>query len=143
MPAATATVTASTSPAAATLAEPAVTGFVTIWGMTINPMGIVLSLAILGILSLLWMGQRDKTKDSFDAWDLVMECPTDGHRKASPTKLAFIAAFVMTSWVVVDSQIKGTLTDAVFAAYLLAWVGPLSARVIFNKSDAPLPKGTL
>lgn len=127
---------ASPIPAAAPIS-----GFTTILGVTINPMVIVLALVIGAAGILLWRAQRDTAADSFDAWDLVMEPGPDGVRKASVPRIAFMSAFVMSSWVIVDCQIKHTLTEGIFGAYLLAWVGPLAAKVIFNKSDPPALPG--
>jgi hypothetical protein len=111
---------------------PPVSGFTTVWGVTINPSLIVLSVAILGLIWLVYLAQ--KSSKPFDVRDLIME---DG--KLSPTKSAFMAAFLMTSWVIVDLEIKARLTDTLFGGYLLAWVGPLTAKVIFNKSDVSIP----
>jgi hypothetical protein len=123
--------TPATAVVAAAAAPPAVTGFTTIWGVTINPMVIVLAIAIAAVILLLWRAQRN-ADDPFDVLDLVME-----NSKASITKIAFLSAFVMTSWVVVDCQIKHTLTEGIFGLYLAAWVGPLVAKIVFNKSDMP------
>lgn len=113
-----------------------VSGFTTVWGVTINPMVIALLMFVVGMGWLIYLAQ--KSSKPFDLRDLVMEADGDGV-KLSPTKTAFMAAFLMTSWVVVDLEIKARLTDTLFGAYLLAWVGPLTAKVIFNKSDAVFP----
>jgi hypothetical protein len=129
-------VTAQAPAILAAPAQPMVTGFTTIWGITINPMVIVLALAIAAIIVLFWRAQRDRA-NPFDIMDLVME-----ENKASKTAVAFLLAFFGTSWVIVDQEIKGTLSAEIFAAYLVAWVGPLTAKVIFNKTEAPkLPEG--
>lgn len=113
-----------------------VSGFTTLslWGspVTVNPSVIVLAIAIVGLGWLLFLAQR--SHKPFDLRDLVIE-----NDKISPTRTAFMAAFVMTSWVIVDLEIKARLTDTLFGAYLLAWVGPLTAKVIFNKSDVSFP----
>ena len=113
-----------------------VSGFTTIalWGasITVNPSVIVLSIAILGMGWLIYLAQ--KSAKPFDLRDLLMEGD-----KLSPTRTAFISAFLMTSWVIVDLEIKARLTEGLFVGYLLAWVGPLTAKVIFNKTDVNFP----
>lgn len=127
---------AAAAPATVILAQaPAINGFTTIMGITINPMVIVLALAVAAIIVLFWRAQRS-SDNPFDVMDLVME---DG--KASRTAVAFLLAFGGTSWVIVDQEIKGILTPEIFGAYLLAWVGPLTAKVIFNKSEPPRSEG--
>ncbi len=123
------------APAAATPLPP-VSGFTTIWGFTINPMVIVLTLAIVAVIVLLWRAQKERGND-FDFWDLLMDVQADGSRKASVAKGAFMLTFALSSWVVVDQEIKGTLTDTIFSAYLLTWAGSLIASVIFKKTDMP------
>lgn len=122
-------VTASTAAPAA--APPPVTGFTTVFGVSVNPMVIVLAIALAVLLIMFWRAQRD-AKNPFDITDLFMEA---GH--ASVTKLLFMATWGMTTWAVVDNEIKHTLTDAIFGLYLAAWVTPLVAKVVFNKESPP------
>lgn len=118
-----------------------INGFTTIWGVTINPMVIVLCLAVVGILYLLWRGQRDAGSNSFDIWDLVMDIGPDGKRRASSIKCCFQAAFLLSSWVIVDQEIKGVLTEAIFGLYLFTWCASLIAKVVYDKKDPPsIPK---
>lgn len=116
----------------AIVVAPPVTGWTTIFGITINPMAIVLGLAVLLIGFLVWKAQRDE-KNPFDIWDLFLE-----NGKANPTRTAFLTAFVMTSWVIIDREIKGTLDITFFGAYLAGWVGPLAAKIIMNKDAIPV-----
>ena len=34
---------------------------------------------------------------------------------------------------------KGKLTEGMFGLWLGAWVGPIIARLVFNKTDMPTP----
>ena len=112
-----------------------ITGFTTIWGITINPSVIVLALVACGVIYMLWQGQRDNGKNSFDVWDLIMDRLPDGTRRASGIKYAYQMAFLLSSWVVVDNEIKSTLTEGIFGLYLGTWCASLIAKVVFDKSD--------
>lgn len=98
------------------------------WMLTILATG-----ALLVVLSF-WRAHRN-SMFKFDAFDLIMESG-----KVSKTALAFMLVLAVTTWVIVDLQIKGRLTEAYFGAYGVMWVGPLVARVIFGKTD--MPSGT-
>lgn len=115
---------------------PPISGFVTIWGITINPSVIVLTVAAAALIYLLWQGQRDEGKNTFDLWDLIMDTTATG-RRASGIKFAYQAAFMLTSWVIVDQEIKGTLTESVFGLYLGTWCASLIAKVVFDKQEPP------
>lgn len=105
--------------------------------LTMNPMAVVLVM-ILGVFAfILWKGQRQEGQNTFDVFDLVMDRMEDGKRIASGIKVAFQAAFILSSWVVVDSQLKGTLTEGIFGLYLATWCASLIAKVVFDKKDAP------
>lgn len=119
----------SVAPAAAPI-----TGFVTIWGFSINPSAIVLSLAAVSLIYMLWQGQRDRGRNSFDVWDLIMDTLPNG-RRASGIKFAYQIAFILSSWVIVDNEIKGTLTEAIFGLYLGTWCASLIAKVVFDKQE--------
>jgi hypothetical protein len=105
-----------------------INGFTTIWGITINPMVIILAVLIIFIVFVIWYAHRRRT---IDLWDLLRD---DVNGKTSKTAIAFLTAFLMTSWVIIDREIKATLDVTFFAAYLAAWVGPLTAKIIFNKA---------
>lgn len=98
------------------------------WMLTILAAG-----SLLVALSF-WRAHR-KQGFNFNAFDLIME-----GGKVSKTALAFMLVLAVTTWVIVDLQIKGHLTEAYFGAYGVMWVGPLVARVIFGKTD--MPSGT-
>lgn len=116
---------------------PPVTGFVTVWGVTINPMAIVLTALLCIAAGILWQAQRSHGRNTFDIWDLVMDTLPDGTRRASGIKSAFQTAFVLSSWVIVDQEIKGALGEAVFGLYLATWCASLIAKVVFDKQDPP------
>lgn len=99
-----------------------INGFTTVYGVTINPMVIVLGVIVLVALLVLWRAHKTKT---FDAWDLLRE-----GGKPSWVRSVGMGAFLMTTWLIIDREIKGTLTVEWFFAYGAAWVGPILARII-------------
>ncbi len=144
MPAATATVTATTAPAAISPVIPPINGFTTIWGVTINPSVIALVSAGLLIAFFLWRAQRSRDQNSFDFSDLIMDdiVPTPERpkrtRKASVIKLLFLMSFGLSSWVLIDQEIKlSPLLVAVYTVYMATWCVALIAKVIFDKKDVP------
>lgn len=74
----------------------------------------------------------------FNAFDLIME-----NGKVSKIALAFMLVLAVTTWIVVDLQIKGHLTEGYFTMYGTMWVVPLVAKVVFNKTEAPTEPGTI
>lgn len=112
-----------------------VSGYTTIMGITFYPMMIVLALALATFGYFLWRGQRDDGRNTFDAWDLIMDTLPDGARRASGIKTTYQTAFIISSWVIIDKEIKGTLDDGVFGLYLATWCASLIAKVVFNAKD--------
>lgn len=120
----------------------AVSGFVTVWGMTINPMAMVLIGLICMAAYALWNAQRSQGRNTFDIWDLVMDTLPDKTRRTSGIKSTYQAAFLLSSWVIVDQEIKGVLSDAVFGLYLGTWCASLIAKVVFDaQKPLALPGG--
>jgi hypothetical protein len=112
----------------------AITGFTTVWGVTINPSVIFLSIIILGTIALVcWAHLRNQ----FNVFDLIADRMPDGTRRASGIKTAYMAAFLASTWVVIDQEIKLKLTEGIFGLYLATWCASLIAKVVFDKKDAP------
>ena len=76
-----------------------------------------------------WHAQKNP-EFHFDVFDLLME-----NGKLSKISLAFMLVLAVSTWVIVDLQIKGKLDNGMFLSWLAAWVTPLCAKVLFNKSD--------
>lgn len=92
---------------------------------------IVLAGAALFVVLSFWRAHRKPGFD-FDAFDLIME-----NGKVNTEKTAFMVAFAVTTWVLVDLQLKGKMTEGYMTTYGAMWVSALVAKVIFKKSDAP------
>ncbi len=114
-----------------------VSGYVTIWGITVYPMMAVLVLVLLTFGYFLWQGQRSNGKNTFDAWDLIMDTLPDGSRRASGIKTTYQTAFIISSWVIIDQELKGTLTATIFGLYLATWCASLITKVVFDGKAAP------
>lgn len=84
-----------------------------------------------------WHAQRKPDFD-FDAFDLVME-----NGKVSKIAVTFMVAFAVTTWILIDLQLKGKMTEGYLTVYGGMWVAALVARVVFNKTDAPEPGTTI
>ena len=97
----------------------------------LDPMVIVLAVACLCIVVSFWRAHRNHAF-RFDAFDLVME-----NGKVSKIAVAFMLVLGVTTWVIIDQQIKGTLSSEMFGLYGGMWVLPLVAKVVFNKTDMP------
>lgn len=84
-----------------------------------------------------WRAQRSATTQ-FNILDLI----TEGGR-ISKISVCFMTAFAVSTWIIVDQQIKGTLTEGIFGLWLGAWVGPLVVKVLASKQDTPLASTTV
>lgn len=111
-----------------------VTGFTPIWGVNVNPSVIFFTIIIAGVVAFVcWAHWRNQ----FNIFDLITDRMPDGSRKASSIKTAYMAAFLASTWVVVDQEIKLKLTEGIFGLYLATWCASLIAKVVFDKKDAP------
>lgn len=95
-----------------------------------NPTVIVLCLLLLIIAVSMWHAQRNHPH--FDAFDLIME-----NGRVSKIAIAFMLVLAVTTWVIIDLQLKGALTEGYFTMYGTMWVVPLVAKVVFNKTELP------
>ena len=95
---------------------------------------------VLGLLAIagfaawaLHKNQIDQSVD-FDLRDLLME-----NGKVSKIACTFMAAFALTSWVILKLTLDGKMTEGYLTSYGLMWVAPLVSKVVFNKTEAPKP----
>jgi len=120
---------------------PPISGFIEIWGISINPSLCVLMLAAAWLGYFLWKAQRNNEQNSFNVWDLVQDIdPVTRERKTSLIKVTFTGCFILSSWVIIDNQIKGTLSEGIFGIYMSVWGLSLIAKVVFDKKDPPTLK---
>ena len=93
-------------------------------------------LAVLGGFGLLiiltfWRAHRNAMLQ-FNAFDLVME-----NGRVSKIAFSYMLVLLVSTWVIVLMAWRDKLTDAMFGLWLAAWVGPLVAKIVFNKADMP------
>jgi hypothetical protein len=65
-------------------------------------------------------------------FDLIME---DG--KVSRIALAFMLVLGVTTWVMIDLQVSGKMSEGYLTTYGAMWVLPLVAKVVFNQQSPP------
>ncbi|MES2352066.1 MAG: hypothetical protein V4641_31240, partial [Pseudomonadota bacterium] len=86
---------------------------------------VVLAGAAIFVLLSFWRAHRKPGFD-FDAFDLIM---TKG--KVDEVKLTYMVAFAVTTWVLIDLQLKGKMTEGYLTTYGAMWVASLVAKVVF------------
>jgi len=92
---------------------------------------VVLALAALIVLITFWREHRN-SNSTFNSLDLIM---VDG--KLDRIATVFMIAFAVSTWVIVDLEIKSKLDAGVLGLWLGAWVGPLVAKMVFGKNEMP------
>jgi hypothetical protein len=99
-----------------------------------DEMHVILAVVVAIIAFSFWRMHRNPLVN-FSLFDLVME-----NGKASKTGVAFMLTLGVTTWLIIDLEMKGKMTEGFLSAYGMMWVAPLVARVIFGKTDLPAPK---
>ena len=98
-------------------------------------MHVILALALVAAAVSLW--RAHKLPDvQFNLLDLLME-----NGRVSKIAVAFMLVLGVSTWVIVDQQVTGKLTEGMFGLWLTAWVTPLVAKVVFNKTEMPTERG--
>lgn len=92
---------------------------------------VVLGIGFASLLVSFWRAHR-RPDFQFSAFDLVME-----NGKVSKIALAFMLVLGVTTWIMVDLQIKGKMSEGYMTTYGAMWVFPLVAKVVFGKNDMP------
>lgn len=99
--------------------------------MKITPSALALLLAGLLIGISLWRA-HSRADIEFNLLDLLME-----NGRVSKIAVAFMLVLGVTTWVTIHLTLSGRLTEGYLGLYLGAWVVPLIAKVVFNKTEAP------
>lgn len=97
---------------------------------------IILAGAAVFVVMSFWRAHRTPGFD-FNAFDLIME-----NGKVSKIAFTFMSAFAVTTWILVDLQLKGKMTEGYMTTYGAMWVASLVLKVVFNKND-PAPGTTI
>lgn len=93
---------------------------------------LVVGVIVIGLS--FWKAQK---REDFNLLDMLME-----NGKVSRIAFWYMVSGAVSTWVVIDLQIKGKLDGTMFGLWLTAWVGPLIAKLVFGKNDFPAP-GTI
>ena len=96
-----------------------------------TPMNALLVLGLAFIVLTLWRAHLGRT-NPLNAFDLVME---DG--KLSRVAFAFMLVLGVTTWIMIDLQIKGKMTEGYLTSFGAMWVLPLVAKFVFGKTEMP------
>lgn len=87
---------------------------------------------IIAVLGIIWSIYRLHLNPAvnFNMLDLLLE-----GGKVSKVSCLVMGAFFVTSWIMVDLQAHGKMTEMFFAGYGSLWVAPLLVR-LFNTKPA-------
>ncbi len=97
--------------------------------MTPTLMHIILGSGFILLAFSFWRAHQ-KSEFEFNAFDLVMN-----KGKVDKISFAFMLVLAVTTWVIIDLQVNGKLTEGYFTMYGGLWVTPLVAKVVFNKTS--------
>lgn len=95
--------------------------------MIVSSMQIILAIAFIVIAFSFYTAHKSNALN-FNAFDLVMS-----RGKVDKIAVAFMLVLGVTTWVIIDLQVNGKLTEGYFTVYGGMWVTPLVAKVVFNK----------
>lgn len=91
----------------------------------------ILSIGLCILLVSFWRAHRTPGFD-FNAFDLVMSSG-----KVDRAATVFMLSFAVMTWIFIDLQLKGKMTEMYFAGYGAIWVAPVLAKVIYNATTMP------
>jgi hypothetical protein len=91
-------------------------------------MSITIAAFIIAVLGIIWSIYRLHLNPNvnFNLLDLLIE-----NDKVSKVSCLVMGSFFVTSWIMVDLQAHGKMTEGFLGLYAGAWVAPLIAR-LFN-----------
>jgi len=98
--------------------------------MKFETMHLILACAFLLIAVSFWRAHKTPGFD-FNAFDLVMN-----KGKVDKISFAFMLVLALSSWIMIDLQVNGKMTEGYIGIYVGAWIVPLVSKVVFNK-DVP------
>lgn len=93
----------------------------------------VVALAFIGIAIAysFFKAHRDPTFVQFNVFDLIIH-----QGRLDKIAVVFMAVFIVTTWIMVDLQISGKMTEGYLTAYGTMWVVPLTAKVVFGANSS-------
>lgn len=97
----------------------------------INWMQVFLAIAVLAVAVSFWRAHKNPEFE-FSAFDLIME-----NNRISRLAFAFMSVLGVTTWIMIDLQVNGKMTEGYLGLYGTMWVFPLVAKVVFNQATMP------
>lgn len=95
--------------------------------MNATPMQIILATVAALIVISFYRAHRTPGFD-FNAFDLIMN-----KGKVDKIAVSYMLVLGVSTWIMIDLQINGKMTEGYFLAYIGAWIAPLVSKVAFNK----------
>lgn len=96
---------------------------------------ILLALATITVGVQLYRWHREP--NGFDLRDLVTD---QGSQRLSLARFGQIVALAVSTWALVNETVSGRLTEWLFTAYMLSWVGAQLGSLAFKASGKLDPK---
>ena len=79
----------------------------------------------LAILWSLYRAHKDRNgMRYFNLFDLLME-----NGRVSRIGCVFMTALIVSSWLIIDLQVHGKMTEGYFGLYIAAWITPVVAKL--------------
>jgi hypothetical protein len=97
--------------------------------MKFETMHIILASAF-AIIAISFFYAHRKPNFEFDAFDLIMS-----KGKVDKIALSYMLVLALSSWIMVDLQVNGKMTEGYFAIFIGAWITPLVSKVVFGKNE--------
>jgi hypothetical protein len=109
------------------------------WSLTFDKMPLLLAATGLWLVLCFYRLHRDADRPNFDLTDLLME-----NGRLSKIAVGFFVVLFLTSWIMIDLQLKAKMTEGYLGLYGGLWVTPLVARVVWGqKPVAETSKGVV
>jgi hypothetical protein len=101
-----------------------------------QPMALILLLGLLFLFYVMFRIQRSKNR--VDLYYLILDEKT---QQPSLHKFGQLVALAVSTWVLVDEEMHGRMTEWLFTAYMAAWAATTIANnyLTRDKGDDPLP----
>jgi len=97
--------------------------------MKFDTMNAILAGAFVIIAISFWHAHK-KQNFEFNAFDLIMS-----KGKVDKIALSYMLVLALSSWIMVDLQVSGKMTEGYFAIFIGAWITPLVSKVVFGKNE--------
>lgn len=94
---------------------------------SVQPMHVVLALGVIAMIASVWRAHRTPNF-AFNAFDLITH---DG--RVDKIAVSYMLVLILSSWIMMDLQVNGKMTEGYFGIYIGAWIVPLVSKVVVGK----------